>query len=783
MHINWLLHTGSRALHISIRSAALAAALLLSGCGDAVYLADHIAANQKLDAADRHDLRTGNLVAIGNRYENADLQKLSIPKLTLYCDVVFRGQELDLAWHCLTVLQRRVHKIATARRSTIALAVAGRRALLDLAFGKPKLAAALMKSDFSLGGRYVYALASIRSGDAQAAKPIAMRLSRYYKPSAVYYAVSLYEALGNYRKARELLHDPQRRLLVDYGLGAHKDLFGGTVHPGVFRLDIFHEFDFGLLGQASLAPAGNVYVEYLAALADLRTGRMEDAERRLIVLLQWPYISGFPDVYWRALNDEATLAERAGHYVVAERLLSRAISVIEEIRGSVDTEGDRIAVVANKQAPYRSLVDILVRRHQYRKAVSYVERAGNQTLVEILAERYRFGRSANVAGHLLAAYDRAAGSVVLSGMLIPADLKKNRAILLKARNALEAGAPAVADLVTVIPPDVGAVQRSLTKHEAALVYFPGAVDWHVFTLTKYAISDHDVPAAAITGNVVALRLALARGGDWQRADTKLYHAAIVTSLKGVKASSLIIVPSGVLFYAPFAALGDGSSDLIEHYSLRVVPNLGLITRRTEPAKGSHPLVIGDSLRGNPKYNLPYAQREARAVAKLFPGSKLLMGRRATIPAFRRLAATATFIHFAGHGVFDAKHPLDSGLVFAGPRNQPEILQARSLYDMHTDASLAFLSACDTGVVTVDAGDDIMGLERGFFFAGVSTVVASLWPVEDRATAELAEAFYRALQAGASPAAALQAAQLSVKRVFPNPEIWAPFEVATVGAKH
>lgn len=765
-----------------IGAAALAAALILSGCGDAVYLADHIAANQKLDAADRHDLRTGNLAAIEIRYANADLANLSIPKLALYCEVVFRGQELGLAQHCLNVLQRRIAKSTNALGPPIARAVPGRRALLDLAFGKPQLAIALMKSDFSLGGRYVYALASIRSGNAQAAKPIAKRLSRYYKPSAVYYATSLYEALGDYQKAWKLLHDPARRLLVDYGLGNHKDVFGGTVRPGVFRLDIFNEFDFGLLGRASLAPAGNVYVEYLAALADLRTGRMEDAKRRLKILLHWPYISGFRDVYWRALSDQATLAEHDGNFGAAERLLRRAISVIEEIRGSVDTEGARIAVVADKQAPYRSLVDILVRRHQYREAVSYIERADNQTLVEILAERYRFGPSGSIADRLLTAYDRAAGSVILSGISFPADLEKNRAILLRAKSALKRGAPAVADLVMVTPPDVGTVQRSLNKDEAALIYFPGAIDWHVFTVTRNSIRAYNVPAAAITANVVALRLALAHGGDWMSADKSLYRAAVLPAVQSIKASSLIVVPSGVLFYAPFAALGDGSSDLVDHYSLRIVPNLGLITRRPKATKGSHALVIGDSLRGSPKYNLPYAEREARAVAAFFPGSKLLMGRQATISAFRRLAPTATLIHFAGHGVFDAKHPLESGLVFAGPRSQPEVLQAQSLYDMHTDASLAFLSACDTGVVAVRGGEDIMGLERGFFFAGVRTIVASLWPVQDRATAMLAEAFYRAWNTGAgvSPARALQKAQLAVRRLYPNPEAWASFEVATVG---
>lgn len=767
-------------MRAALRALACTIPLLLGGCANAVFLADQMAARTQVDAADRTDLDAGNIAAIRARYENADPDTLSLTQLALTCDVLLKYQELGRAGDCLDALQAHVAREPAAQHTAIGRALPGKRALLALALGRPETAVRLMKDDESQGGRYVYALAAIRTGDSSVARPIAAALSHHFQPAPVFYAASLYAALGDFVHARTVLEDPARRLLADYGLSGHADIFGGHVGAAVFRLDVFGEFDFGVFGKVTLAPAANAYVEYLAALCDMRTGDTGEAQRRLDVLLNWPYIAAFRDVYWRALSDRADLAERAGDAATAERMLRESIDVIEEIRGSVDTEAARIAVIADKEAPYRRLVDLLVRRGDARDAVTYVERAHSRALVELLAARYRFGPPGSGANRLVAEYDRRAGDVQLAAATPASDTSVRLARLAQAKRALQDGAPAVADLVTVAPPGLGDVQRSLGAHEAALVYFPGDAAWHVFTVTANGVAAHDVPAASVTPVVVAFRRALASGGDWQTPDAQLYRDAVLPALAGVDATSLVIVPSGVLFYVPFAAVGDGSSLLVDRYALRVVPNLGLITRAAAPRRAGHALVIGNPLRDDPQYTLPFAEQEARDVAAQLPGATLLLGPQATIARFGDLAPAATLIHFAGHGVFDPAHPLDSALLFAGAGDRPDFLQARQLYDMRTDATLAFLSACETGVNAIGGGGDIMGMERGFFFAGASSVIASLWPVQDRATAMLAHEFYRAWNAGAPPSRALQAAQLAVRRTFPQPAIWSAFVVASAG---
>jgi CHAT domain-containing protein len=99
-----------------------------------------------------------------------------------------------------------------------------------------------------------------------------------------------------------------------------------------------------------------------------------------------------------------------------------------------------------------------------------------------------------------------------------------------------------------------------------------------------------------------------------------------------------------------------------------------------------------------------------------------------------------------------------------------------LYSLRLRASLVTLSACETGVNDVLAGDELVGLARGFFQAGTATVVVSLWAVEDASTARLMQRFYAQLEAGLGPALAMRRAQSDLRRQYPHPYYWAPFLV-------
>jgi tetratricopeptide (TPR) repeat protein len=139
------------------------------------------------------------------------------------------------------------------------------------------------------------------------------------------------------------------------------------------------------------------------------------------------------------------------------------------------------------------------------------------------------------------------------------------------------------------------------------------------------------------------------------------------------------------------------------------------------------------------------------------------------------------IHFATHSLLNSQHPELSGIVLSlvdeKGRPQDGFLRLHDIYNLKLAADLVVLSACKTGLGKEIKGEGLVGLTRGFLYAGAPRVVASLWKVDDRATAELMKLFYqRMLRDGLRPAAALRAAQIDMTK-WPRwaaPYYWAGF---------
>ncbi len=181
--------------------------------------------------------------------------------------------------------------------------------------------------------------------------------------------------------------------------------------------------------------------------------------------------------------------------------------------------------------------------------------------------------------------------------------------------------------------------------------------------------------------------------------------------------------------------------------------------------------------------LPYSRREAESITALLPST---MSR--TLLDFDASRATATsgdlsnyrIIHFATHSLLNSKHPELSGIVLSlvdkNGTTQDGFLRLHEIYNLELRADLVVLSACRTALGKEVKSEGLVGVTRGFMYAGAPRVVASLWAVDDKTTAELMKRFYREmLIEGRRPAAALRAAQVSIwreKRL--PPYYWAAF---------
>ncbi len=183
--------------------------------------------------------------------------------------------------------------------------------------------------------------------------------------------------------------------------------------------------------------------------------------------------------------------------------------------------------------------------------------------------------------------------------------------------------------------------------------------------------------------------------------------------------------------------------------------------------------------------LPGTRREAAAILALIPAAERKQAfdfdaNRATVTGAE--FSQYRFLHFATHGLLNSTHPELSGIVLSlvDAQGQPQdgFLRLHEIYNLKLSAELVVLSACQTALGKEVRGEGLIGLTRGFMYAGAPRVIASLWKVDDKATAELMKRFYQAMLSDQRlrPAAALRAAQVELLKTkeWEDPYYWAAF---------
>jgi CHAT domain-containing protein len=158
---------------------------------------------------------------------------------------------------------------------------------------------------------------------------------------------------------------------------------------------------------------------------------------------------------------------------------------------------------------------------------------------------------------------------------------------------------------------------------------------------------------------------------------------------------------------------------------------------------------------------------------------VLVRQDATETRTKSLIEAAGLLHFATHGELNERDPLASGLLLTPGAPDDGRLEVREIFGLDLKAQLVVLSACETGLGQLGTGDELVGLQRAFLYAGSPAVITTLWKVDDRASFGLMREFYDQL-ARLDAAQALQAAQRAALKAFPHPFAWAGFGLTGVG---
>jgi CHAT domain-containing protein len=338
------------------------------------------------------------------------------------------------------------------------------------------------------------------------------------------------------------------------------------------------------------------------------------------------------------------------------------------------------------------------------------------------------------------------------------------------------------------------------KHLAAasrtvlMSYWLGPSRSYAWAVNGQAISLHMLPAAAEIEALVrqyqeTIHSALADPLAPAGAGDKLRQLLIEPVLGSVRPGTAVVIgPDGALHGLNFETLpapGTPRRYLIHDVEVQIAPSLALLGRPREALPARSLLVVGNPTPHNPDFPaLRYASAEMSSIVRHFGGdaSRMYQGDGASPREFRDARPDQfSFVHFTAHATANRESPLDSAVILSGPDDGYK-LYARDVADMPLRAELVTVSACRSAGERVYAGEGLVGFAWAFLRAGARRVVAGLWDVDDRSTADLMDVMYERLAAGDAPPQALRAAKLALMTrggVTAKPYYWGPFQVFTV----
>lgn len=560
----------------------------------------------------------------------------------------------------------------------------------------------------------------------------------------------------------------------------------------------FRSFLDNLVSGAFLRGVNNwVWAElpryFMVTKAYFESGRIDDARKGYDELLNIPQVQANGEIHWQLLSDRARIAERDGQLPQAAGLYRKAVDVIEQQRLTIATEANKIGFVGDKQQVYGRLVDTLFRSDRPEETFEFIERAKARALVDLLAQKEAVEApvlKARRAGDLLTKVQQASRTSLTQ---VPVDMARGGVSVRSAAasqdlpslvGALRSAEPELASLVSVTAVPVEEIQQRLFPDEVLLQFY--AFGGRLFAVAVWAdgLDIKAIQADGLEKSVREFRTGIEEGSEQSVERGRVLYDRLLRPFQDrIQGKGLLIVPHGPLHYLPFAALHDGTQHVIHQHVLRYLPSASVM-RFLRPPRGQGlegMLVLGNPDLGDRRFDLPSAEVEARVVSKLSQASEVFLRKDATEEVFKRRAAEHRVLHIASHGEFNASDALKSRLLLGKSGSDDGSLTVAELYELQLDADLVTLSACETGLGRVLSGDDVLGLTRGFLYAGSRNVVASQWQVDDAATAELMQRFYGHLKAGMPMRQALRQAQIETSKAYPHPFFWAAFFLTGHGA--
>jgi tetratricopeptide (TPR) repeat protein len=464
----------------------------------------------------------------------------------------------------------------------------------------------------------------------------------------------------------------------------------------------------------------------------------------------------------------------------ALKYFDEAIALVEEARKSLKSESDRMSLVERHKDIFDGAVMACMALNDTPRKIAYMEKSRAQTLLDLF-ETGRQRRLLQSIEHVPSSLPTGLGDADALTYDEVREVWRSWVI-----GGNDSDGPAVVLMFYFLTDDIyyiyvidpskqdgvsfRAIRMGRQSEESSDAITSAIQQFRAYlSRAMAALSEKELAS----GSAETIAVLEAEAASTMRLLYDLLVRPIEHLLEGYR--RIVVVPHQKLHHVPFQALLDSSERSFVDKGIDVTYMLSLSSIKycyhaVRKAAPEALLCMGD-----PTEDLPGAAAECQRIVQLYPhvvGGGPLLGKDATIAALRKYAPQAEVLHLAMHGEYDAKAPMNSSLRLAdGPL---------TVYDVYgldlAKTDTVVLSTCLSAMATVTNSDEVIGLIRGFFHAGASTVVASLWPVDSDPTARLMQLFHRRLREDPKrdKSRALREAMAETKAEYPLLLQWAPF---------
>jgi CHAT domain-containing protein/tetratricopeptide (TPR) repeat protein len=636
------------------------------------------------------------------------------------------------------------------------------------------------------------------------------RGDKFYETSALSLLGGAYLSAGDYLKGIEVITQAiqnWRQLGIrDAEVNALHILGNLYTKMGQYQLAIDTYQQELALTKVLSDPVKQADALYEIAVTESLSGNLSAAKSSLELTLET-----VEDLRVQVISPEL----RTSYFATVQRYYHAYIDLLMQLHKQQPQQGfDALALHVNERDRARSLLDLLTEakiniRAEIDPQLLQQETALKQKLSALESQRIAIANSAAPNEAELKILDQQTYNL----------LTQYRELQTQIRQA----SPQYTTLTQPQPLTLSEIQQQVLDPDTILVeYSLGEERSYLWIATQTSLTSHELPHRAIIEAAAQAFLSVIKNPKDTTYPEKIAAVAEPLSqmilspfIQSFSQRRLLIVGDGILQYIPFATLpiwhpeSTQPSPLVIDYETIILPSASAIavlrqTQRDRALAAREIAIFADPvfsptderLMATPQPADPqtlqepgatfdrlfHTRQEAQNILERFNTSstKQLFDFQATRnAAIDADLANYKIIHFATHGVLNTNYPALSGVVLSlvDQAGQPQngFLRLHDIFNLQLSAELVVLSACETALGQDKPGEGLLGLTRGFIYAGAARMVISLWPVNDDSTAELMTRFYQAMSTEhLSPAIALKQAQVEMLEAYYSPYDWAGF---------